>query len=104
MNRVENQQVADWNGDCLWLEQSKIDVPTESNACEETMEYLKLETEKYMQTAYKRDAVEKKMLKNRKAVRDFNTFLLGVLLMPIAAQIPTWLPMLQESPFFRLFT
>ena len=61
----------------------------------------KLETEKYLQPIVRREEKAQKRDINRKALRDFNTFLFGCFLIPVALHLPQWIPAI---PFFAGFS
>lgn len=60
------------------------------------MQYLKLDSEKYLRRDIEERMDELKRHRNRKAVRDFATMLVGIALIPVAMllayKLPVWFP------------
>jgi hypothetical protein len=63
--------------------------------------FQKLETEKYVHKAMKKEVRVWKRARNAKALRDFTTFLFGVAFLAIGfyigQQLPNWFPGLAEA-------
>jgi len=64
------------------------------------LEYQQLATEKYLRRKLKKENREVRRVRNRKAIQDFTTFLMGVVAVPFAIllgqQIPHWLPIITD--------
>ena len=60
------------------------------------MKYLKLESEKFLHQEIDKQMEEIKRIRNRKAIRDFVTGMVGIALIPVvmllAYKFPVWFP------------